>query len=240
MRGEASERRELWQRKPVLRVVYEDFHRRIAEWCRPGRTLEVGSGIGSLNGILPDVVTTDITPEPWLDAAADAQALPFSNASFDNIVVVDVVHHVEFPRLFFNEVVRVLRPGGRLVMLEPAITVASYLPYRFLHDEALDMAADPLALGSPQPGRDPGEANQATPTLLLGRHRQRFTSMFPDLRLYRLDHMSLVAYPLSGGFRRWSLISRGLVSSLLNAERVVEPLLGPLFGFRLLAVFDRR
>lgn len=240
MRGTAEERRDLWRRKPVLRAVYEDFHRRLAEQCRPGRTLEVGSGIGSLKGLLSDVVTTDITPEPWLDAAADAQALPFADASFDNLIAVDVIHHVEFPRHFLGEAIRVLRSGGRLLLLEPAVTPGSYLFYRFLHDERLDLSADPLLAGRPNPRRTPGEANQAIPTLLFGRDRSRLEALFPDLALRDLVHLSLLAYPMSGGFRPWSLLPASLAEPVLRMERMLEPALGKAFGFRLLAVLDRR
>ncbi len=240
MRGEASKRRELWRQKPVLRMVYEDFHQRIAEWCKPGRTLEVGSGIGSIKGVLPEVITTDITPEPWLDATADAQALPFSGGSFDNLIAVDVVHHVEFPRYFLRESLRVLRPGGRLIMLEPAVTPGSYLFYRFLHDEGMNLSADPLLHGCPDPERTPGAANQAIPTLLFGRWRSALQAQFPELRLHHLGHLSLLAYPLSGGFRPWSLIPARAAQTLISIERRLEPAIGKLFGFRLLAVLDRR
>ncbi len=39
----------VWDRKPVLRVIYEDFYDRLAAECRPGLTIELGeaSGISS-------------------------------------------------------------------------------------------------------------------------------------------------------------------------------------------------
>lgn len=239
MRGAASDRRALWHAKPALRAIYGDYHRRIVAWCHPGPTLEVGSGIGSLKDRLPDVITTDITPEPWLDAAADAQALPFRDHAFTNLVLVDVIHHLEFPRRFLSEAVRVLRPGGRLIMLEPAITPASYVFYRLFHDEPVDMAADPLAEGRPNRRRDPSDANQAIPTLLFGRYRQTFDHLYPRLKLRHLGHLSLIAYPLSGGFRTWSLIPAAAAELCLRVERRVEPSLGRWLGFRLLAVCDR-
>jgi SAM-dependent methyltransferase len=53
-------------------------------------------------------------------ALADAQALPFSSGSADCVVALDVLEHVPDDRAALAEVVRVLRPGGRLVLTAPA------------------------------------------------------------------------------------------------------------------------
>jgi hypothetical protein len=50
----------VWDRKPVLRLVYEDFYDRIAAVCRAGRTIEIGGGIGNLKRRLTAVVAIDI------------------------------------------------------------------------------------------------------------------------------------------------------------------------------------
>src|SRR5438270_5541886 len=42
----------------------------------------------------------------------DVEALPFSPASFDAVVMFDVLEHVERPGLALGEIVRVLKPGG--------------------------------------------------------------------------------------------------------------------------------
>src|SRR3546814_12536362 len=88
------------------------------EACRPGRTREIGAGSGRFGEVGP-VVTIDVLPAVWLDAVADAQALPFATASFDNVVMLDVLHPIARPGVFFSEAGRGLRPGGRPVMTEP-------------------------------------------------------------------------------------------------------------------------
>jgi ubiquinone/menaquinone biosynthesis C-methylase UbiE len=50
---------------------------------------------------------------------ASACALPFSDATFDAALMVDSIHHIDQPRLALAEALRVLRPGGRLVVFEP-------------------------------------------------------------------------------------------------------------------------
>src|ERR1700704_5708617 len=99
--------RDRWKSKAVLRAIYEDYYRRILEQCAPGRSLEIGGGSGNLKEYRAEVVSTDIVPSPWLDAAADAQALPFADSSFANIVMVDVLHHIQWPVRFLREAQRI-------------------------------------------------------------------------------------------------------------------------------------
>jgi SAM-dependent methyltransferase len=99
------------------------------------RALEIGAGTGyfSLNlmqaGLLREVTCTDISPGmvsrlgenarrlglPGVRAArADAESLPFADASFDLVLGHAVLHHLpDLPRAF-AEMHRVLRPGGRI------------------------------------------------------------------------------------------------------------------------------
>jgi SAM-dependent methyltransferase len=165
---------DVWDRKPVLRTVYQDFYDRLAPECRPGTTIEIGGGIGNLKQRIGDVVATDVQFAPWLDCVADAQRLPFAAGIAANIVMVDVLHHLEFPAVFFREAARVLRPGGRVLMVEPAITYGSTVFYRLFHHEPVRTLAEALADGTPDPRRDPYDSNQAIPTLLVTRERDRF------------------------------------------------------------------
>jgi SAM-dependent methyltransferase len=49
----------------------------------------------------------------------DIQRLPFRSQSFDLATANMVVEHVEHPALLFEEIARVLRPGGRLLIHTP-------------------------------------------------------------------------------------------------------------------------
>jgi SAM-dependent methyltransferase len=56
---------------------------------------------------------------------ADALALPFPDATFDRIIASEVLEHIWADELAISELVRILRPGGRL-----AVTVPTRLPER--------------------------------------------------------------------------------------------------------------
>lgn len=120
------------------------FRRAIPDWDGEpyGPVLEIGCGTGffSLNlaqaGAVEDVHVTDIS-EGMVDVCvrngrrlgldvtgeqADAEALPFDDATFDLVLGHAVVHHLPDLDVAFAEARRVLKPGGRLVIAgEPTL-----------------------------------------------------------------------------------------------------------------------
>lgn len=238
-----SAHRMVWSRKAALRRVYEDFHRRLLEACPDDPVLEVGGGSGHLKqaAARPDLISIDILPSPWIDAVADGQRLPFADRSLGGIVMLDVLHHLPRPARFFEESARVLRAGGRLAMIEPGITPVSGFFYRMFHQEPVDLHADPLAGPAENTPADPFDSNQAIPTLLFTKrvHLGAFQERFPTFRLVRRDWLSLFAYPLSGGFKAWTLIPARAVGPMLRLERHLLPGLGPVMAFRLFVVLER-
>ena len=234
-----DEYRRLWHAKPALREVYADLYERMAAACLPGDTLEVGGGIGNFKQFAPEAISFDIQFVTWLDVVCDAHNLPFKSASFANIVMFDVLHHMERPAQFFREMQRVLKPGGRIVMVESAITPLSWIFYTYMHAEPCTLRDDPLIEGPLTPGRDPYDANQAIPTLLFGRFRRCFEALFPALTITVKRRMSIIAYPLSGGYKPWSLIPARLVRPILHLERLLMPVLAPLMAFRMFVVVEK-
>ncbi len=238
-RIEVENHRALWEKKPVLRAVYEDYYSEITRRCRPGPTLEIGAGVGNLKEHVRDLLSVDIVSSDWTDVVADAQALPFEACAFSNVIAVDVAHHVARPLWMLRECARVLAAGGLLLLLEPAITPLSWPFYKFLHPERLDLSVNPFDDSPLSDPRNPDDANQAVATLIVSRYADRLPHACPDLEIIERQWMSLVVYPLSGGFRPWSLIPAFATPALLRVDRSLEALLGRLCGFRLLIVLRK-
>lgn len=99
-----------------------------------GWLADVGGGTGRVASALRDLVgravVVDLSEAMLRQAAgkdrlylvcAQAEALPFPDASFARVIVVDSFHHFADQAAAAREVWRVLAPGGRLVVEEPDI-----------------------------------------------------------------------------------------------------------------------
>ena len=231
--------REIWQRKPLLRQLYRDWYRDIAAWLVPGRTVEVGGGTGNLKEYASGVCCTDVVSLPWLDAVADAQRLPFQTGSLANLVLFDALHHIENVTLFFDEALRTLKGGGRIIILDPYISWASWPIYRYLHPEPVDLTQDPLLLTTPRAHRQPFDSNQAIATILFEKELARFQARYSGLAVRNVKRHSFFAYPLSGGFEHPSMIPACVVGPTLKLERKLR-WLAPFLAFRLLVVLEHQ
>jgi SAM-dependent methyltransferase len=233
--------RGIWETKPSIRLLYRDFHRQLLEDCPDGRVLDIGSGTAQIKEFRPEIVSTDILSFPGIDVVADAHRLPFPDGAFAGVVMLDVLHHLERPIEFLKEASRVLKPGGCLAMIEPAMTPLARRFYSHFHDEPVDMGADPFAPVTINPDRDPFDANQAIPTLLFATPAacRQVENVVPSFRVRRVKWLSLVAYPMSGGLRRWSLIPAPLVRSMLALEEKVPEMVRRQLAFRMMVVLER-
>ena len=66
-----------------------------------------------------------------LDLVSDITAIPVPDASFDAVLCTEVIEHVPDPVAALRELVRVLRPGGRLIVTAPFVSNTHFSPYHF-------------------------------------------------------------------------------------------------------------
>ena len=95
---------------------------------------------------------------------------------------IDVFHHLPDAQRFLSEAVRCLRPGGRIVMIEPANTVFARWVYTHAHHEPFDPNVRDWVFKSSGPVSG---ANGALPWVVFCRDRAVFERRFPALRIGR-------------------------------------------------------
>ncbi len=60
----------------------------------------------------------------------DAASLPFREGEFDRVVVVDMLEHVKDEAAFVSELIRITRPGGRLIVNTPHLKQTALRRFR--------------------------------------------------------------------------------------------------------------
>ena len=100
-----------------------------------GTLLDAGGGTGriaqALSNLVHDIIVVDASmgmlrqageKDGLLLTCAQTETLPFPEKSFDRVIMVDALHHVNNHQKTAHELWRVLKSGGRIVIEEPNIT----------------------------------------------------------------------------------------------------------------------
>jgi SAM-dependent methyltransferase len=233
---------ERWRRKPLLQEIYRGFYLEIAKELQrdlAGETVEIGSGIGNLKNVVPDALATDLFPNPWLDQVENAYALSFANGSVANLILFDVWHHLQYPGTALAEFHRVLAPGGRLVIFDPAMGLLGRIVYGLFHHEPLGLR-DEIRWWAP-PGFSPAEmtyyAAQGNAQRVF--FTDEWVARLGDWRPVRKQLLAAVSYVASGGFSGRQLYPRSLLPAFRAVDRLAE-CIPALFATRLLVVLEKK
>jgi len=193
--------------KPALRRLYREIYERytaVLERCpADGLAVELGSGAGFVRDVLPEVLTTDVLAYPGVDRVVDATRMPFDDGSVRALFLLNVLHHVADVAAFLRESERVLRPGGRVLIVDQYPGWIGGFVYRFLHHEPFDPAAPDWRF----PSRGPlSDANGALAWIVFERDRARYERDHARLRMAAFSPHTPLRYWLAGGLKRWSLL----------------------------------
>lgn len=126
----------------ILAPVYEKYIKpkypdKLAELTKlpiSGSLLDVGGGTGRVsqffNQDVGNLFIADLShkmlaesksKKDLLPICSHSEFLPFPSEHFERIIMIDVLHHVCDQQQTINELWRVLKPGGRIIIEEPDI-----------------------------------------------------------------------------------------------------------------------
>jgi len=238
---EIQRNRDAWQRKPVLREIYHDFYRQIAERIdpsQPGIVAELGSGMGRIKEVIPQCVLTDLFPNPWLDRQENCYQLTFADGEVSHLILFDVWHHLRYPGTALHEFHRVLAPGGRLILFEPAASWVGRTVYQLFHHEPVAVR-DPITWDAP-PNFTAADADyyaaqgSATRLFWWGEGLDRLAGW----RLREVKPITSFDYFASGGFSGPQFGGRFLHGLMRALDFVAAPF-PRIFAARLLIVLEK-
>ncbi|MBV8214711.1 MAG: methyltransferase domain-containing protein [Verrucomicrobia bacterium] len=229
-----------WERKPLLKKLYGEFYRLIRQHLSdtPGSIVELGSGIGAIKEFIPDCITTDIFPNPWIERLENAYRLSFETGTISNLILLDVFHHLQYPGTALNEFNRVLSTGGRLLLLEPYAGFIGRTVYGLFHHEPLGLNTE-IAWNAPndfEPHKGSYYAAQGNASRIFC--SGRYEHLLRIWRVLMVRRFSCVAYLASGGFSKPQLYPTHFLSFLQIIDRTFSTF-PTIFGARMLVVLER-
>jgi hypothetical protein len=236
--------RDVWLNKPVLRLLYNHWYSQCAAFlCSERPVVEIGAGSGNFKSYYQNVISTDVYRSgPWIDVVMDAHALALAPNMTGNLFVFDVLHHLQRPLDFLRRAVASIKPGGRLVVCEPALSPWSRFVYGVFHHEPVDDKWDLFGFdGQPQQD-DPSHefANTAIPELLFWKNRATTVRLLEPIRLVYAQKFGFLLYPLTGGFGyRSYLPSAGFATLLRLEDQIMRPFASWLTGMRMIVVLEK-
>jgi SAM-dependent methyltransferase len=232
-------RRQIWAKKPQIRLVYRRWVNKIRKFLVQGPLLEVGSGSGLLKDFLPQVILSEVFKLPWIDRVIDCMDMPLDENSFAGIICLDLLHHVSQPHTFLSEAARVLRPGGRIFLIEPYITPLSYFGYKLLHHEDINFKEYHAGVDETGEKADPWQGNSALANLVFKRDLRRWSSLQPDLDIIHKEIFSLFDFQAAAGFKPYAFVPHWLFEHLVKVDDWISFLM-PLVGFRIFVVLEKK
>lgn len=217
------------QKKRMIREVFTEFHHDIMMLDRKyfenveGLRIELGAGVCPIRDTYPDVLATDVVSDPSFDLVLDALSMDLADGSVRALYGQNCFHHFSKAELFFQEVVRVIAPGGGVILVEPYYGPFARLIFtRLFETESFDMGAEEwenVAEG-PMVG-----ANQALSFIVFVRDRRLFEQRFPQLEIiYNAPFHNYLRYLLSGGVNFKQIIPDALIGMVKLFEKLLRPI----------------
>ncbi len=126
----------------ILAPIYDRFVKpidptrlyRLAGLPIEGKLLDAGGGTGRISYSLRDWVTDIVIADSsigmltkttnkncLIPVCSNTEDLPFADETFERVIMVDALHHVYDYQATIDELWRVVKPGGRIIIEEPDI-----------------------------------------------------------------------------------------------------------------------
>ncbi|MEK7517660.1 MAG: class I SAM-dependent methyltransferase [Patescibacteria group bacterium] len=190
------------QSKPLLKDIYLKWYREFLPAYQEtthlqAEALELGCGPSVIEEVLPAVRKTDVVKTSITEHVVNAMKLDAKDEQYRALFMVDAFHHISEPSKFLREAARCLKPGGRLVMVEPNNGfVIRWMSKITDHFEYFD---DRVTEWKNESQDRMTRANMALAWVVFVRDRKRFERKYPSLKIINIRYHSFISYFVTGG-----------------------------------------
>ncbi|RLI82885.1 hypothetical protein DRP04_02900 [Archaeoglobales archaeon] len=110
-----------WYKLSPHRKLVERELKKLSKTLKSGTMLEVGAGFKNYKSFFPHirVISTDIVMHDGINEIADVTNLKYESETFDYVLCINVLEHIDKPQKALDEIYRVLKPEGLAIISTP-------------------------------------------------------------------------------------------------------------------------
>jgi SAM-dependent methyltransferase len=208
--------------------------------------LEIGCGTGVSRRFInaKRYYLSDVADYEWLDFKhVNALDTPFENDRFDFVISSNMVHHLSRPLILFQEMARILKPGGRLLIQEINGSLALRALLHLMRHEGysyeVDVFDETCVCNDPE---DPWSANCVIPNLLWD-DEARFEYEVPAFKIVHHCYREFSTLMNSGGViakTKYIPLPRWAVRIMQGIDTVLATTLPSVFALQRQIVLEKR
>lgn len=212
--------------KPAVYFYLKWMYAKIEKNLIGEKILEIGSGPGLSTKFINrnNVTLTDLLfwPNSNVQGNIDATSLPFVTNSFDSAFAVDTIHHISYPDKAIVELCRVVRPGGKIIIIEPYVSLLSFLIYKFFHHESTTWNYR-IPINGKTVSEKASDGEQSTLQALISNQLSVFEISYKvrkDISL-SVTYFSPISFFATGGLSNPLSIPKNLIGFLIKIEQLL-------------------
>ena len=200
--------------------------------------IEVGSGTGISKEFIAtkNYNTTDFAENPWLDHKnIDALNTGFADNEFDFVISSNMIHHVPYPKVFFDEMARVLKKDGVLIIQEINASFFMRLLLKLMRHEGYSYDVDVFDKNQIcTDENDLWSANCAIPNLLFD-NRKKFSTEIESFTMRHSSFDEFFCFLNSGGVIAKTVyipLPRLIIRILQQMDRILAGIFPSVFALQ--------
>lgn len=165
--------------------------------------LEVGSGAGFSKTYIKikNFKTSDFASFDHLDLKnIDAQDTKLESSNYDFVIASNMLHHVPYPIKFLDEMYRILKPGGKLIIQEAHCSIAFQLITIIMRHEGFDFTKNVWDEKSPMTSENDPWAGNIALSYLIFEDEKKFENKFgKKFQIIHNKYFEFLIFLNSGG-----------------------------------------
>lgn len=233
--------REIFKKKKLIQKIYNSYFIKIKQnlFLKTKKPiLEVGSS-GFIKKIIPNCITSNLQKNnSMIDKAIDVYELD-KKKTYSNIIMIDIFHHLKFPKAALKNLHCSLCDNGRVILIEPAMGLIPRIIYYLFHHEpnGFNLKINSKINLKKTSKKPKYYAAQALTWRVFVKNEMSYNKYF---KLKSIKCFSDFSYLGSGGFSFNSLYPEKLYPLIKKIDSLLTKISIQLFAARMLIVLEKK